>query len=261
MKKQKRILFSLVACIFGAGMFLTSLNASSEQEASPLCILRMGDSITRFAASDASLVSKLNAAGIKHVMMGSQDWNGHLMEGYNGQRIEFFYTLQSKYGGSYQSQPGEEHVDSIPAQRALEAYSPDIILLMVGVNNLGSPDVPTVDVSGLTTKLQTLLDRIRQWAPDAHTIISTVTPADKDYTAWSDMTYRNERHTAFNTQVLVPVVQARIDAGQPFSLVDANAVMDPSTDLSDGVHPNELGKAKINDVWYQGIVDLLGESN
>lgn len=67
------------------------------------------------------------------------------------------------------------------------------------------------------------------------------------------MANRNERTAAYNEQVVRPAVADRAAADRPISLADAFSALDPATDLSDGVHPNDTGKAKINRVWLEAI--------
>jgi lysophospholipase L1-like esterase len=124
---------------------------------------------------------------------------------------------------------------------------------MVGTNNLGGTDEATIKAEELRGYLDTLLDRLRELAPAAHVIVSTATPANNNYAAWKNMTHRNRRTAAYNEQVVKPAVAGRIAAGWRISLADAFAALDPANDLSDGVHPNEAGKAKINATWFAAI--------
>ena len=238
--------------------FVSLVSAFGGAKAAPLKILRMGDSITRYAASDATLVRLLDEAGIRHEMVGSQDWpaNGrsNLMEGYNGVPIQFFTTRQKQFG-----QPATLNTDAVPLELAIERFQPDLVLLMVGTNNLGNSEQPEINVSMLRTHLDRLLDRLRELAPNAHVIVATATPANNDYTKWPNMAHRNERTAAYNERVVRPAVAARAAEGWSISLADAFAALDPATDLSDGVHPNNAGRAKINRVWFAAIEEWRAE--
>ena len=221
-------------------------------ETSPLKILRIGDSITRYAATDPTLAVGLREAGIGHEMVGSQQSSpsdpASRMEGYNGVPIQFFTRHQERFGD-----PATLNTDAVPLDLALTRFQPDFILLMVGTNNLGQPEGPEIDVAALRGHLDALLDRIHALAPAARLIVATATPADNRYAKWPRMAHRNERTAAYNEQVVKPAVAARAAAGRRVSLADAFAALDPATDLSDGVHPNASGKAKINQVWLAAI--------
>lgn len=110
-------------------------------KAEPVKVLRLGDSITRLTATNPELYDKLTEAGIEVVFVGSQrpypDREGLVTacEGFNGRRIEFFTTHQATYG----DEPYNDNcpmADAIPLKRALEEEKPDVVLVMVGVNNL-----------------------------------------------------------------------------------------------------------------------------
>lgn len=221
-------------------------------ETAPLKILRMGDSITRYAASDPGLGQRLDEAGLRHEMVGSQEWPGKgpgsRMEGYNGVPIQFFTRLQKQFG-----QPDTINREAVPLDLALERFRPDLVLLMVGTNNLGSTDQPGIEETTLRGHLEQLLDRLHELAPAAHVIVATAPPADNGYTGWPHMAHRNERTAAYNEQVVRPAVAARAAQGRPISLADMFAALDPATDLADGVHPNDAGKAKINAMWFAAV--------
>lgn len=237
-------LILLVSVVFASGLLAS--------ESVPIKILRVGDSITRYTASDPTLCRALERAGISFEMVGSQSWPGRgdagRMEGYNGVPIQFFVRRQKEFG-----RPGALNTDAVPIELAIDRFSPDLILLMIGTNNLGKSDVPEIDVCILRGYLDTLLDRIHELAPEAHVIVATATPANNAFATWPNMESRNERTAAYNDQVVRPAVAAQAAAGQSISLADAFAALDPSADLSDGVHPNASGKAKINAVWFEAI--------
>jgi hypothetical protein len=242
--------------LLALALALVSVSALRADEKAPLKILRIGDSITRYAASDGRLARALEEAGIRHEMVGSQDWPSHgrpnLMEGYNGVPIQFFIARQKQFG-----QPATLNTDAVPLELALERFQPDLVLLMVGTNNLGSTDQPEINVPVLRGHLDKLLDRIHELAPAAHVIVATATPADNGYTRWPNMAHRNERTAAYNEQVVRPAVAARAAEGRSISLADAFSALDPATDLADGVHPNDSGKAKINATWFSAIQEWL----
>ncbi len=241
--------------VVSAFVLVPLLAAASAFATEPVKILRIGDSITRYAASHPTLCRGLDATRVPYEMVGSQNWPVHgasgLMEGYNGVPIQFFTTLQKKFG-----QPDTLNTDAVPLDLALERFHPDIILLMVGTNNLGNSSAPEINVGLLRGYLDTLLDRIHTLAPRAHVIVATATPADNAYTKWPHMAHRNERTAAYNDQVVRPAVAERAAAGRPITLADAFAALDPATDLSDGVHPNDSGKAKINQVWLSALQQI-----
>jgi lysophospholipase L1-like esterase len=170
------------------------------------------------------------------------------MEGYNGKTIQFFTRFQEAFGDD-----GALNHRAVPIELAIERYRPDLVLLMVGTNNLGGTDDPAIKVDELRGHLELLLDRLHELAPNAHAIVSTVTPANNNHANSKSMPFRNQRTAAYNQRVVKPAVAERIAAGRRISLADAFTALDPAADLCDAVHPNEAGKAKINATWFAAI--------
>ena len=220
----------------------------------------MGDSITRLTASNPVLADQLAAAGLKVDFVGAQKPAGSRpgldtdCEGYNGRPIAFFTHHQASYG----DEPFSDQCpmpSGVPLQVALEDFKPDVVLAMVGVNNLAGK-TREIPVDELRAGLNTFLDRLEQWMPaGARVVVSTVPPANdaKD----PAQPHRNARHQAYNQQVVRPLVAARIAAGKPYTLADPEPVMSPA-DLNDLVHPTDEGKAKLNTVWAAAILKALG---
>lgn len=225
-------------------------------------ILRVGDSITRMTATDPGFYDALVAAGLEVEFVGSQkpipDRPGlpTACEGFNGRPIEFFTTHQATYGDEPFSD-GYPMADAIPLKRALEEERPDVVLAMVGVNNLAGR-WPQIEVERLTSLLEEFCDRMEEWAPPGtRFVMSTVPPANdaKD----PPNPHRAERHRLYNEQVVKPVVARRIEQGKPYTLADPWPDLIPEEDLSDSVHPNRKGKPKLNAVWAQAVLNALGK--
>lgn len=242
------------AFAFGNPSEAPSATPATQAAGSAMKILRVGDSITRYAASHPGLCRALEQAGIPYEMVGSQEWPAKgvsgRMEGYNGKTIQFFTSPQKEFG-----HPDTLNHDAVPIDFAIEKFNPDLILLMVGTNNLGGTDRNEIDVPKLRGFLDDLLNRIHSLAPAAHVMVATAPPARNNWENKPGMAFRNERTAAYNEQVVKPSVTALAAAGRPISLVDIFSALDPEIDLSDGVHPNESGKAKINAQWFAAIQD------
>jgi len=117
---------------------------------------------------------------------------------------------------------------------------PNIILLHIGTNDIGSRDP-----AGMATHLEALLDRIAQNAPDALIVVAQITAARTD----------NDIRDAYNAKI-PGMVQSHAAKGQHIIGVDVNKI--PMTGLSaDGVHPNDQGYAYMAGIWYAAIKDLL----
>ncbi len=132
---------------------------------------------------------------------------------------------------------------------SIPAYHPDIVLLMIGTNDVDN----SIDLPNVPTRLGALIDSII--AQDAHilTVVAQITPTMQDPL--------NVRIQAYNAAIPA-VVKARTDAGKHVALVDMYDafVSDPSyrtTLMYDRLHPNIAGFQKMADTWNTVIHDLI----
>jgi lysophospholipase L1-like esterase len=140
--------------------------------------------------------------------------------------------------------------DTIPGvagrvDAALDATSPDIVLLHIGTNHLygGLP----ANIPGL---LEDLLDQITDDAPDALVVVAQITP----------LTGANNGVEEYNATIPA-MVQERVDAGKHLMLVDIFTPFSASGSLAqrlpDNVHPDVEGYAVMGRAWYEAIESLL----
>ena len=212
---------------------------------SPCKILPFGDSITRGVKSsdDAgyrSQLFKLVVAAKQKVTFTGSLTNGptqvsgqpfpRMHEGHPGWTIDPGYNpISSSYGG----------ISSLVPSPALDAH-PNIILLHIGTNDVGARDT-----AGMATRLEALLDKIAQNAPDALIVLAQITPGSTP----------NAARDAYNAKI-PGIVQSHAATGQHIIGVDMSKL--PLADLSsDGTHPNDQGYAYMAGIWYAAIKDLL----
>ncbi|HEY5090078.1 MAG TPA: SGNH/GDSL hydrolase family protein [Polyangia bacterium] len=212
---------------------------------SPCKILPFGDSITRGVKSsdDAgyrSQLFKLVVGAKQRVTFTGSLTNGptqvsgqpfpRMHEGHPGWTIDPGYNpISSSYGG----------ISSLVPSPALDAH-PNIILLHIGTNDLYARDT-----AGMATRLEALLDKIAQNAPDALIVLAQITPGSTP----------NAARDAYNAKI-PGIVQSHAATGQHIIGVDMSKL--PLADLSsDGTHPNDQGYAYMAGIWYAAIKDLL----
>ena len=179
-------------------------------------ILPLGDSITfglGFSGGyRVELFRRANADGKKITFTGSQS-NGPNMvdgmtfpknnEGHSGWKIDQLLPLIP-----------------MPALQPL----PHIILLMIGTNDIAQND----NVMAAPKRLGGLIDKLVMSAPDALIVVAKLTPLS--------------RSTAVQTynSAIPAIVEERAAAGRHVILVDQFTGF-PTSELGDGVHPNEQG--------------------
>jgi hypothetical protein len=116
---------------------------------------------------------------------------------------------------------------------------PHIVLVHLGTNDFRG------DIAGAPDRLGKLVDHVVTDAPNALVVVASVIPYPGGGSAVK----------TFNDQV-PGIVKTRADAGKHVIFVDEFAAL-TSSDLSDGVHPNEGGYDKMAGAWYMAIKQYL----
>jgi lysophospholipase L1-like esterase len=162
-----------------------------------------------------------------------------------GFRIDFLGSNQSGY--PFVSDPDNEGRPGwttgaalILAQEfLLSTFNPDIVLLMLGTNDL------LLDLPGAPERLGAIMDEIARQRPNAITIVAGIIPI-RDMEA---------QVIAYNQAVVGQVIQ-RQAAGQRIRYFDMNPIVSVS-ELPDGVHPTDGAYTNMGNAWYQALVPVL----
>jgi lysophospholipase L1-like esterase len=127
-----------------------------------------------------------------------------------------------------------------PAMDTAGGGIPHIILLHVGTNDMygSSP-------SSAPDRLGKMIDQVVASAPDALLVVSSIIPFPQGASAVD----------AYNKAV-PGVVQKSASAGKHVIYVDQFKNF-PTTELGDGVHPNQKGYERMAGVWYEAIKSYL----
>jgi lysophospholipase L1-like esterase len=130
-------------------------------------------------------------------------------------------------------------VDGLIPDPALNP-APHIVLLHLGTN-----DINQNLTSGAPDRLGSLIDQIVTDLPNALVVVAKIIPEPSQASGIS----------TFNSAV-PGIVQTRANAGKHVILVDQFTGF-PSSELGDGVHPNQAGYARMAGVWYTAIKSYL----
>jgi lysophospholipase L1-like esterase len=115
----------------------------------------------------------------------------------------------------------------------------DIVLLHIGTNDIEEEHASAADIARI-------LDEIRRRSTNITVVLALII---------NQYPYSFET-TDYNAEVSNMALQ-RIAQGHPIILVDMeNALLYPD-DLKDGVHPNDNGYAKMADVWFEALTEIL----
>ena len=212
----------------------------------------LGDSITYGAGGTAGgyrdpLYSKLTAAGYTFTMVGNRTDNSTALlntagqarhEGYPGYTIA--NIVSSSFGGLYEN----------VATWYSSISQPDIILLMIGINDLNHD----YDIATAPDRLDLLITRLFTLCPEGRIIVASVLDAEDNPYRGGATNNLTASVSAYNAG-MTAIVNQRRDLGQNISLVDMNAGL-TLADLSDGLHPNSGGYTKMGDLWANAIMAI-----
>jgi lysophospholipase L1-like esterase len=131
----------------------------------------------------------------------------------------------------------------------LESYlssKPDIVLLMIGINDLLTDDRRCVDRRSAPDRLEMLVHRIVELRPEAQLLLASLLPVEEAPNPWPEFDAMNQR--AALIAATLPQVQF-VDACRETGLA--------SGDWSDGLHLSRSGAQKLAYVWFRRLKPLL----
>ena len=240
---------------------------------SPLVIMPMGDSITQGAGAGGGyrspLYTALSGAAFQLQFIGARSDNATTIltnagqthhEGHGSYSTDLLLgnlDANKPYGGTDE---GGFWITGISGTRA-PAY-PDLILLMIGTNDIGmwahTPAQTIAYYDQLLTKLVTL-------RPSARIICASVVPFVLSYfeNAYPDKvgvyTNREPNNVIFNS-MLPDLVATHQAAGHRVQFYDMRQKINPTSALTliggDGVHPNQAGYNAIASGWFDAMKQL-----
>jgi len=172
----------------------------------------------------SSVVSALGAA----MSMWAPNHEGH--SGWTIQQDDELVLGTSKQNNDSVNYTGKKVVADL---------KPNIVLVHLGTNDFRG------DIAGAPNRLGLLIDHVVADAPDALVVVANVIP------------YPGGGGAVKTFNDAVPgVVKPRADAGKHVIFLDMFSAL-TSSDLSDGVHPNEGGYEKMAVAWYGAIKQYL----
>ena len=223
--------------VASAGAHAPSSNAYAPCPAAPepCKLLPFGDSITfgiGFSGGyRVELFRKAVTAGQHVTFLGSQSNGPNMVDGQT-------FPKQNEGHSGWKIAQLEPLIPS-PALSTV----PDIVLLMIGTNDIAQRD----NLSAAPDRLSKLLDKLKGAAPKALIVLAQITPLSN--------TGSKEAIEAYNAAVR-DIATKRAAAGEHITLVDMYTGF-PTSELGDGVHPNEKGYARMAAVWYAAIGGVL----
>jgi lysophospholipase L1-like esterase len=196
----------------------------------PCKIMPLGDSITEGTGFAGGYRGKLYTKAVA-----------------NGKNITFVGSLKTNpptgITGFPTSHEGHfawtiQQIDDIIPTPTLNV-SPHIVLLHIGTNDINQK------LSGAPTRLKSLITQIVTAVPGALVVVAQVIPISGSTSAVQ----------AYNAEIPA-IVQEQASGGKHVILVDQYTGF-PTSELGDGVHPNEAGYTRMADTWFAAIKSYL----
>jgi lysophospholipase L1-like esterase len=116
---------------------------------------------------------------------------------------------------------------------------PNVVLVLAGTNDVNRPFEP----SGAPARLESLIDKILIACPDAAILVAQIPPI-------SDPA-KNKAAQDFNAAI-PGIVADRTSSGAKVLTVDMSSALTTSN-LVDGLHPDDIGYSLMAKAWYAGI--------
>jgi lysophospholipase L1-like esterase len=213
-------------------------------------IMPMGDSLTEGDFPDGHhsyrgyLEVQLREAGYQFDFVGSQWKLAHSgtdyeHEGHGGFTIGPDESMASGWSANL-----DARLDYF-----LNKAKPDIILLLIGINDLFPTAQRPVDPAQADEKLAGFVKHILEIDPDAHIFVASLAPVNFE---WTDYQPEYEAVNRMAEQI------GNADLHDRIYFVDMNRKLTPtltSADFFDGVHFSESGARKVARVWFEALQD------
>ena len=209
-------------------------------------VLPLGDSIT-----EGCCVSPMGGYRIELFRQAVKDnknitFVGALVNGPTTVENKTFPRNHEGHGGyTIDSGTGHNGISGQITQNALSSYSPHIVLLMIGTNDING----NIDQAGAPTRLANLMDDILTRAPAALLVVASIIPSKTDGT--------NTNFQKYNAAI-PGLVDTRAKAGKHIVFVDNYKVFSDNASyktawMYDNLHPNDAGYVALGQSFY-GVI-------
>ncbi|MBW2428423.1 MAG: hypothetical protein JRF56_05645, partial [Deltaproteobacteria bacterium] len=162
----------------------------------------------------------------------------------NDLMIALDYDLEHEGWGGYTIGDIATNIDNW-----LVANPPDMILLMIGTNDLSSGSYQNEH-----DELNALINQILNRLPDVDLLVASIPPMG------GALQTRNELVENYN-RYIPSIVNGFAKIGHSVYFTDVYSSIDPIVDLFDEVHANSLGHEIIADTWYHVITQVIAGNN
>ena len=231
----------------------TPTTPNVSQNSDVIRIMPAGDSIT-FGMGDTGGYRKyldyfLKEKGYNNIDFVGPEGQNSANFSYNGKSVSYDdnhagysgYTIKKQQGGY-----GGGLYDVLKEKNAIKQAQPDIILLIIGTNDMNG----NRSTSDCEKELHDLLDYMLADMPSDGMIFLSTIPELTSMFGGGDKT---AQIAAYNDTVK-KVADEYHSSGKNVTFADIHGCLNGTADLGDGIHPNAAGYEKMGKYWA-GLVD------
>ena len=150
---------------------------------------------------------------------------------------------QSRFCSTCETANTYDHLDKYLSS------DPEIILLLIGVNDMFPNDNRPVDPQAADEKLAGLVERILELKPDVKILVSSLVRVK-----WTD------GWSAYNDVNKKARMLGEASSNDQIYFVDLHSIALQDEDFQDAIHLNEQGARKIAAGWFKSLVPILEEN-
>ncbi|MBT8201630.1 MAG: hypothetical protein KJO36_14030, partial [Acidimicrobiia bacterium] len=148
------------------------------------------------------------------------------------------------------------------SENAISAFQPDVAIIQIGVNDIwGAPSPPgdpnnpyPYDPPAAMADISGIIANLRAANPDVIVLLGELLPCFQGVVCTGNQDFPS-RIDEMN-QALIGLVMAETTPESPVELVPLNSQIYPG-DLSDGLHPNDVGDQKVATTFFDALQALL----
>jgi lysophospholipase L1-like esterase len=214
-------------------------------------IMPLGDSITELdwqGGYRGYLYKILSDSGVDFDFVGTKTTN-HDDNSLGFAFPEAYWDHEGYNSATITGQSGSAWVWNQHIDAKLTANPPDVVLVLLGTNDLNSSCCTVADIAD---DMNAFLDQI--WAFDSTIVVLLGSPPPADSGRYSRL---NDRVTEY-VSLLPSLVSDKQTLGRAIGFADHHAVMNSTSDLvGDGIHPSPQGYRKMARVWYDAITTAM----
>lgn len=225
-------------------------------------VLVIGDStVTQSNAISQKLLDCYSGSNGSLTLLGTRGTSPALHEGRAGWTSTMYCTVASN--GSVPN-PFYNNGFDFSYYMTQQGYnSVDIVVIQLGINDIFSMTYENFNAAATISNLSSMINSILTYNSNIKIIINLISPPNANGTSFTDTYNTTQIDFVYlaNTIRLSDALIEYFDDNSSVTISPNNCVLDATTDINDGVHPNASGYAKLGQAIYETINGIYEPSD